>query len=106
MTSKLCLGLSKGVTLLVVVLPDLAVVPQVAQPLHGEADGDEYTQDGSDDPRRGPGLDHVEQTIGSCRGDAEEEVDGEGKVDPTEEEVDVVEEGMLLHEAVIDWSIP
>ena len=106
MGCKLLFRLCKGVSLLVVVLPDLSVIPQVAEPLHSNGGCCDDGKDARNDPSIAEALDQADEASTPGRRDAKESIDRVGEGEAHEHEVYVVEDRVLLHEAVVRRSVP
>jgi len=100
------LCLVHGVTSCGMMTPNLAVVEGITQKLEGPA----YCCDGTNDARcpvtLRKHLDGLNKTSRTGAGNADDHVDAKEDMETTEKEVQVIVQGLFLHVAIVDRSVP
>jgi len=89
-----------------VMAPNLTVVEGITQKLEGPAHGCNGTNDARRPVTLGKHLDGLDETSRAGAGNADDHVNAQEHVEATEEKVHVIVQGLFLHVAIVDRSIP
>lgn len=91
---------------LLVVTPNDLVEPRIAEQLQQEQERARHAQRATNIMPCREGVHHVKQAGTAAAAGADAGVETEQQVEAAEEKVNVVEEGVLLHQAVVQWAVP